>query len=289
MPHRSATSPESSLDLDAYFARIGYAGPRTPILETLTGIVAAHVRHIPFEGIDPLLGIPVAALDPETLQDKLVRRRRGGYCFEQNGLLGYVLQELGFSVDALAGRVVWMKDTDTLPAETHQLLRIVSPQFDGPRLVDVGFGGQTPTIPLRHVLDEPQETDHEPFRITRDDSEWRSSSPLTMETLIDGTWRPVYLFSDSARPRIDLEVASWYVSTQPSSHFVTGLNAAIVTDDARWNLRGRHLSIHRRGGGTEKKSLADASEVLDLLDDRFGIDVATIDGLSGAVATVLDS
>ena len=70
--------------------------------------MAAHNGSIPFENLDPLMGIPVADLGPAALTDKLVRRRRGGYCYEQNGLMGYVLAELGFGVERLAGRVVWM-------------------------------------------------------------------------------------------------------------------------------------------------------------------------------------
>ena len=92
-------------DLAAYYARIGYSGPAEPTLETLHTLVAAHNRSIPFENLDPLMDIPVADLSAGALTDKLVQRRRGGYCFEQNGLMGYVLDELGFGVERLAGRV----------------------------------------------------------------------------------------------------------------------------------------------------------------------------------------
>ena len=168
------------------------------------------------------------------------------------------------------------------------MLRIDTPDGER-RLVDVGFGGQTPTSPLRFVVDEPQDTDHEQFRITHRADGWLAPSPFVMETLVAGTWRPVYLFADRPRPRIDLEVASWFVSTQPTSHFVTGLNAAIVTDDARWNLRGRNLSVHHRDGHTEKTRLSSADEVAALLGARFGIDVDSIDGLSATLPAVLDT
>jgi arylamine N-acetyltransferase len=99
------------------------------------------------------------------------------------------------------------------------------------------------------------------------------------------------MFTNRPQPRIDLEVGSWYVSTHPNSHFVTGLSAALVTDDARWNLRGRHLAVHR-AGTTEKIRFDSAADVLDMLTDRFGIDVAGLGDradVEARVNEVLDS
>ena len=131
----------ADVDLAGYFDRIGYAGQAEPTLEMLHALVAAHNRSIPFENLDPLMGIPVADLGPAALTDKLVRRRRGGYCYEQNGLMGYVLAELGFGAQRLAGRVVWMNPNPTLPVQTHQVLSVAVPGVDDRFLVDVGFGG----------------------------------------------------------------------------------------------------------------------------------------------------
>jgi arylamine N-acetyltransferase len=89
----------------------------------------------------------------------------------------------------------------------------------------------------------------------------------------------------TARNRESIEVGSWYVSTHPSSHFVTGLTAALVTDDARWNLRGRNLAIHR-AGNTEKIRFDTAADVLDVLTDRCGIDVAGLGDRADAEARV---
>src|SRR4029079_11807073 len=99
-----------AIDRHAYFSRIGYAARADATLDTLRDVVAAHNRSIPFE---------------------------------HNGLLGYVLDDLGFDVQRLAGRVVWMRQNDALPAQTHQVLSALLPDGDGPYLVDVGFGGQT--------------------------------------------------------------------------------------------------------------------------------------------------
>jgi arylamine N-acetyltransferase len=108
--------------------------------------------------------------------------------------------------------------------------------------------------------------------------------------VIRGEWQPLYMFSTRPQPRIDLEVGSWYVSTHPKSVFVVGLSAALVTDDARWNLRGRHLAIHH-AGDTQRIRLDNAAEVLDVLADRFGIDLADLGDrgdLEKRVTEVLD-
>src|SRR3954447_9347452 len=97
-----------TLDLTGYFNRVNYGGPAEPTFEVLQDLVTAHTRTIPFENLDPLMGVPVYDLSPGSLTDKLVRRRRGGYCYEQNGLMGYVLAEIGFRVRRFAGRVIWM-------------------------------------------------------------------------------------------------------------------------------------------------------------------------------------
>src|SRR6186997_1561759 len=123
-----------------YLDRVSYTGPTEATLDVLGALVAAHNRAIPFENLDPLMGVPVADLRPEALIDKLVLRRRGGYCFEQNGVMAYVLSHLGFGVDVCGGRVVWMNTSGELPAQTHQTLAVTVPGEDGRYLVDVGFG-----------------------------------------------------------------------------------------------------------------------------------------------------
>jgi arylamine N-acetyltransferase len=263
------TDVTTGVDVAAYFGRIGYRGPTEPTLATLQALVAAHNQSIPFENLDPLLGIPVADLTAPALMDKLVLRGRGGYCYEHNGLMGYVLEELGFRVERLAGRVVWMNTSGALPAQTHQVLSVTAPALDGPYLVDVGFGGQTLTSPIRLAVGPVQQTRHEPYRIRE------HGEGCQLEAEIRGEWQPLYIFTTRPQPRIDLEVGSWYVSTHPNSHFVTGLTAALVTDDARWNLHGRNLAIHR-AGETERIRFDTAAQVLDALTDRFGINLADL-------------
>jgi arylamine N-acetyltransferase len=279
------TDVTDAVDVAAYFDRIGYHGPADATVETVRALVAAHNRSMPFENLDPLLGIPVADLSAAALTDKLVHRRRGGYCYEHNGLMGYVLSQLGFGVERLAGRVVWLNPDGPLPAQTHHVLSVTVPDVDRPMLVDVGFGGQTLTSPIRLVAGPVQETRHEPYRITE------RGDGYQLEAQVRGEWQPLYMFTTRPQPRIDLEVGSWYVSTHPDSFFVTGLTVALVTDEARYNMRGRNLAIHR-GGETEKIRFDTAADVLDALTDRFGINLADLGDSADVekrISEVLDS
>ncbi|HEX7321736.1 MAG TPA: arylamine N-acetyltransferase [Mycobacterium sp.] len=274
-----------AIDLAAYFARVGYAGPTDPTLETLAGLIAAHTSHVPFENLDPLMGRPVTDLSAAGLTDKLVHRRRGGYCYEQNGLLRYVLVELGFQVDRMAGRVVWMHpDGLNGPphAETHQTLAVRIPGAGEPYLADVGFGGQTPTSPLRLVAGPVQQTRNQPYRLRE------HGRGLVLEAQVRDVWQPLYVFTTEPRPLIDMEVGSWYVSTHPRSKFVGGLSAALVTDDARYNLRGRDLTVHSRTGGSERVRFDTAAQVVAALTDRFGIDLSGLGDVEARVAEIID-
>jgi len=270
-----------SFDLNGYFERIDYRGAAEPNLEVLHALVTAHTRTIPFENLDPVLGVPVDDLSAEALADKLIHRRRGGYCYEHNGLMGYALSEVGFRVRRLAARVVWGRPPDApLPPRTHTLLAVTFPGSYGPYLVDVGFGGQTPTSPLRIETGSVQQTTHEPYRLQdRGDG-------LALQAQIRGEWTPLYEFSTRTAPDIDLQLGSWFVSTHPSSHFVTSLTAARITDNGRMNLAGRDLTLHR-ADASEKIRLDDAAAVLDTLRDRFGINVADA-GERGALEARID-
>ncbi|MGV0627471.1 arylamine N-acetyltransferase family protein [Mycolicibacter minnesotensis] len=281
---------EFHIDLQGYFDRIDYRGDTAPSYDTLAALVAAHVRGIPFENLDPLMGVPVADLSAAALTAKLVARRRGGYCYEHNNLMHDVLGELGFQVQRLAARVVWMRPEGLAgppSAQTHQALAVQIPGSGRRYLVDVGFGGQTPPAPIPLIADSIEQTSHEPFRL-REHNAGADGHEYVLETLIGQRWLPLYVVGSQPRPLIDMQVGSWYVSTHPESVFVVGLSAALVTDDARWNLRGRNLTVHA-GGGTDRIRFDDAAQVCAALTDRFGIDLTGLGDVEAKVASVLDT
>jgi arylamine N-acetyltransferase len=147
---------------------------------------------------------------------------------------------------------------------------------------DVGFGGQTPSSPIQLTAGPIQRTRHEPYRLRV------HQQGYVLESSVRDIWQPLYTFTTEPRPMIDLTVGSWYVSTYPASKFVVSLNAALVTDDARLNLRGRNLDVHF-GGETERIRFDTAPEVLDTLVDRFGINVSGLGDVEAREAAVLDS
>ena len=255
---------DSALDLSAYFARISYDGPRTATLDTLRAVQLSHAQAIAFENLNPLLGIPVR-LDLESLQHKLVSSRRGGYCFEHNGLLFQVLRALGFRVTGLAARVVWNQpDPSATTARSHMVLKVELEE--GTYIADVGFG-MSPTAPLRLAPDIAQETPHESFRLIEKDGHY------TLQCNLKGQWTSFYLFDLQEQAPVDYQVANHYVSTWPTSHFVTSLIAARATADGRYGLRNNKLSIHQRDVEREQRTLTSAAEISAALKELFGVTV----------------
>lgn len=250
------------VDLDAYFARTGYRGPTTPTLETLNGLVHAHVETIPFENLDVLLGRPIQ-LEPSALETKLVQARRGGYCFEQNGLLLEVLAQLGFEARPLSARVRMGKTRDVIPARTHLCVRV---ELDHSWLVDVGFGGMSLTGALRLDVEGPQDTPHETRRLVRE------GGRVFHQALLAGEWADLYEMTLEEMPLIDRIVANHYTSTHPDSHFRHSiLVARALPDGERLTIQNRELTRRRRGGAPEKEPIATHDELIAILREQFGL------------------
>lgn len=254
-------------EIDTYFRRIDYRGPTTPTLATLRGLVLAHVRTIPFENLDVLLGRPIA-LDVPSLVRKLVVEGRGGYCFEHNGLLLHVLEALGFAVTPLSARVRLQRPREMTPPRTHMFLRVV---LDGvPWLADVGVGGLSPTSPLRMDVDDEQPTEHEPRRLVHEDGRWFHQVLLRDEA--GSAWHDVCEFTGEAMPPIDREVANWYTSAHPHSHFRNRLLVARAGDDGRRHtLLDTVLTLRERDGVAHRRTIEGPQELLDVLAEVFGL------------------
>jgi N-hydroxyarylamine O-acetyltransferase len=256
------------MDLDAYFARTGYAGPREPTLAVLQAVVFAHACTIPFENLNVLLGRGIS-LDGDAVEQKLVRDRRGGYCFEQNSLLMQVLTALGFAVTPLSARVRVNQPPGVIPPRTHLFLRV---DLDGvPWLADVGVGSFSPTNPIRlDSLDEEQAIPHEPRRVV---CESRTPLPRYIHQAKSGdTWVDVYEFSGEEMPAVDRELANWWTSTHPESRFRHNLIASLAGPNGiRLSILNREFTRRRGADVLERFEIADADHLLGVLDDRFGL------------------
>lgn len=256
------------MNLDAYFARIRYAGPRVPTLPVLHDILFRHTCVIPFENLDVLLGRGVSLADAD-VERKLVAENRGGYCFEQNSLLIRALLALGFAVTPLSARVRLNQPREFTPPRTHLLLRVT---IDGvPWLADVGIGGFSPAAPLRlDVSDTEQPTAYDARRIVSESGS--HGSRHFHQVKLGDAWADVYEFTGEEMPAIDRELANWWTSTHPASHFRHNLLVGLARPDGtRFGLTNREF-VHRRGAEVlERVEIRTADELLMLLAERFGL------------------
>ncbi len=267
------------MNLDAYLKRIDYLHSLSPDLDTLTRLQEHHTRSIPFENLNPLLGIPVK-LDRESLQQKLVNDGRGGYCFENNGFFKMVLEEIGFEVTPLAGRVMWNQPEDIVARKTHMILLVHIHGAD--YLVDVGFGGYVPTVPLLFKPDLIQQTPHESYRLEKNENVY------TLRIRVDEKWRIMYRFKVDPVPQIDYEVANWYTSTCPACFFTTGLDVARADTGYRYTLRDNRFVIRNAEKKKEIRILSSVNELKEVLRSYFKIRLPLADNLDARLNDVLE-
>ncbi len=267
-----------SLDLDAYFRRIGYAEAAEPTLATLQALQARHPLAIPFENLDAFAGVPVR-LDLESLQRKLVEARRGGYCFEQNTLFAAVLERLGFTVTALAARVVWDRPVGEVRARAHMVVLVTL--ASGDYLCDVGFGGLTPTAPLRLEANIEQSTPHETFRVVR------GAREFGVEARVRGEWKPLYRFDLQPQAAVDIEQMNFYVMAHPESPMLGRVMAARAAADRRFALRNCTLTSYALGGAQEQRELTSVAALRAALANVFGIDAPRGEALDASFARLL--
>jgi N-hydroxyarylamine O-acetyltransferase len=264
-----------SIDLDAYFKRIGYDGPRDASLKALRELHYLHPQAIPFENLDPLLKRPVK-LDAASLQAKMVDAGRGGYCFEHNSLFAHVLRALGFKVREATARVRWSLPPGMKTPRTHCLLFVEAEDED--YLVDVGFGGNVLTGPLLLASREEQTTPPETFRLRQEDDR------VVQEAKLNDGWTPLYAFDFAETHPADYELGNWFTSAHPNSIFVNGLLGARAEPGRRYALFNNQLGVHSLNGGTQKRTLASAAEMRDALTDLFKLRLDQLEGLDPALA-----
>lgn len=249
----------TALDLETYLARIGYAGTLCPDLTTLEALHLSHVSAIPFENLDIQMGLPIR-LDLESLQRKLVARRRGGYCFEQNTLFLEVLRAAGFEVAASEARV--RQGAPGIRPRTHMVL--IAAVEDRPYLCDVGFGGDGLLYPIAMDASEAVQG-RDRLRVAEE------GSLRVLQGRRDDRWEDLYAFMPEPSHPIDFEVGNWFTSTHPRSVFVTNVIAQRATPDARHILHNLTYTV-RRGSVLETREF-DRDRLVPLLHDVFGIDL----------------
>jgi N-hydroxyarylamine O-acetyltransferase len=246
------------LDLDAYLERIGLQGR-----PTVAEVHRAHATSIPFENLDPHRGVGVS-LEPDAIQGKLVGARRGGYCFEQNLLLKAALEALGAKVDLMLARVRLNANGAVRP-RGHLVMRV---EAEGAVWhADVGFGLGSLLDPLPFGPGQENEQSGWRFRVVED------GSLFVLQTFEGDRWIDVYGFHPQPVPFVDLETSNWWISTHPSSPFVSGL--IVSTQDQH----GKRTSLSDWGelALTEETPIArrvtpvSREELPELIASRFGL------------------
>lgn len=266
------------LDFDAYAERIGYRGTHTPTNDALEGIVLGHAIRIPFENLDIHLGNPID-LDPARVFEKLVLRRRGGYCFEQNGLLLEMLRAVGFTVRPLAARVLYGPPVER--PRSHMLLLVDV----GPRtfLADVGFGTHNLLAPMPFEPGIERDLHGETFRIRELPWNGRAlGAPPAFDVEVKSTgseggeWVSLYRASLEEQRPADFVMASWFCSTHPDSIFVRRKLVSRPEVGARHVLLDRELEV-RREGRSETRTVPDDAAYRAALREVFHIELGPND------------
>lgn len=266
------------VNLNGYFERIGFAGSIAPTLATLETIHALHPAVIPFENLNPLLGLPVS-LELRDIEKKLLWEKRGGYCYEHNLLLMAVLAELDYAVKGLAARVLWSKPDATDNPATHMLLSV---EIGGANYIaDAGFGGLTLTAPLKLKPDVEQVTPHGVFRLTGGSPEWR------LEARIEEAWRPLYAFTTAEATMADYAAANTRLSTDPESPFRQELRVALSPAGRRLALRDNRFTIHTEGQPSVGRLLGTVAELREVLTGEFGLDLPATDLLDPKLEAIV--
>ena len=264
----------ASFDLGAYLARIGVdergcrpSGP-PPDIAAIARLMAAHIAAIPFENLDVLLGRGVR-IDPQSVSAKLVTARRGGYCFEHATLFQAALRALGVEATAHAARVLLVAPKSDAP-RTHMFLTIV----DGGTtwVLDPGFGGPGPIVPVPLVEGQQVRRDHDVHRLVRRDGEW------VLEGLMKGAMTALWTSSLEPQFPVDFALANHYVSTFPESPFATRLMIRAITPEGRVSAMNRDVTV-KRGNVNETYQLADRAALRRLMAEHFGFDMPEIEHL----------
>jgi N-hydroxyarylamine O-acetyltransferase len=246
-------------DLEAYFERIGYTGAREPVPEVLRALHLAHVTHVPFENLDVQLGRPIR-LDLASLQEKLVHNRRGGYCFEQNGLFAAVLEKLGFNLTRLAARV--RLGSPRIMPRTHMMLLVEAGGESW--LADVGFGGRGLLEPIPLVADRDYQQGMWSYRLKREGELWVLECPMEKAATIQ------YAFNLEPQLPVDYELGNHYCSTHPDSRFVQTLTVQMASQSARHMLRNNEYLIVEPGE-TRAEVVQNGEQLIRILEDSFGL------------------
>ena len=258
-----------ALDIDAYLRRIDFPDTLAPTRACLDRLVDRHAGTIPFENIE-VLAKRVPKLDLDGLQHKLVRQRRGGYCFEQNTLFRAVLQAAGFDAAPMEARIRSGVPADVVTARTHLATRVT---LDGVALlVDVGCGTIAPVTPIDLARRDKQAAGTGFYRFVDVGDE------VLLQQREPTGWKDCYQLLPTHPHAIDCEMGNWFVATHPGSMLGKNLLVGRAIAGGRLRLFNRRLSTFKpECAAPTERDLQSRAEFADVLADGFGLDIAAAD------------
>lgn len=249
-----------AMDLDAYFRRIGYSGPRDATLGNLRAMQRAHFYNVPFENLDIARGRRIQ-VDEAVNFTKVVGERRGGFCLELTGLFARVLRQLGYRVDVLAARVMTPDGQLSYPAS--HMTSVV--HLDEPWIVDVGFGGRI-AGPLRLADRGVQEFEGRKHTVANDGDHWL----VTVNEAGNGSM--TYLFTLEPREWSYFSAVCEWLQTSPDSRFTGGDIVSLARPDGRATIGGGRLIV-TEGEQRQERDIASPEDERGLLKEMFGLSV----------------
>ncbi|MFD6071401.1 arylamine N-acetyltransferase family protein [Amycolatopsis lurida] len=245
------------MDVAAYLDRLGLDRPATADVAALRTLQDRHLAMVPFENLSIHLGEPIV-MDTEALFDKIVLRRRGGFCYELNGLFAALLQELGFDA-GLRSAKVFRPDGTLGPPFDHAVVHV---ELEEPWLADVGFG-KFSRFPLRLAATEAQADPAGEFLVL-------DAPHGDIDVLLDGA--PQYRIERRPRALDEFVPTAFWQSTAPESHFTRGPTCSLPAKHGRVTLAGDKLIVTTHGVREETRLSGDL-EILDAYRKEFGIEL----------------
>lgn len=255
------------MHIQNYLSRIGLKDKPFPTLDCLHLLQDAHMRHVPFENLDVLLGRPLD-LSPDALFEKVVSGGRGGYCFELNTLYGALLSEVGFDPVPMLARV-WLRDPVETPPRTHLVNRV---SIEGHYWIsDVGFGGRAARVPLK--IEDGYEVDDGDgrIRIIKD-----TEFGYRISRFQDGAWSDQYTVETEAAHMADILSGNHWTEYYPESHFRHGIGVGRFTVEGRTSFYGGVLT--HRGEQTMSSQVSGLVDTLEILNAEFGLKINMTQG-----------
>lgn len=251
---------------DKYLKRIGYGAPLTMSEETLSALQWAHLTHIPYENLNVLAGIPLS-LEPDALFQKIILERRGGYCFELQGLFKELLVTLGFSVAQYAAR--FLDEDGPIQMRRHRVLIVA---LDKHRyLLDVGVRNEAPRKALLLTENEVQSDGICEYRFEKDTFfGW-----VLLQKEQGKDWAPMYGFTEEPQIDVDFIMPSFYCEKHPASTFNKFMKLSIFIGESNFTLVDGVFKEYRHAKVQFRRPLNDTAEIRDILKEYFGLENLT--------------